>query len=238
MTNEVKKYRFFNPWVPQKYRKGINGKKILVLGASYYCYKITCPHFQDCTNVEKKDSSFFDALCPQYTTANRFLHDEPTYTTGETPAYTRFARLLMPFTESDENIWDYPAITNYLQYLVPCNKDVDGNLRYGKTLPSYLSERDFLAFIDTLQELKPDIVISWGTTTLSRIREDNEYVSKQDIEECYKKTKGYYCRMNIPKIEHTIFLFNCYHPSSPDWYSCFDDAAKYMKELLNLNSAT
>ena len=54
MTNEVKKYRFFNPWVPPKYRKGINGKKILVLGASYYCYKITCPHFQDCTNVEKK----------------------------------------------------------------------------------------------------------------------------------------------------------------------------------------
>ena len=95
----------------------------------------------------------------------------------------------------------------------------------------YLSERDFLAFIETLQELKPDIVISWGTTTLSRIREDNEYVSKQDKKDCYDKTKGYYCRMNIPKIEHTIFLFNCYHPSSPDWYSCFDDAAKYMKEL-------
>ena len=144
----------------------------------------------------------------------------------------------MPFTESDENIWDYLAFTNYVQFFVPCKKDVGGNLRYGKTLPSYLSERDFLAFIETLQELKPDIVISWGTTTLSRIREDNEYVSKQDIEECCNKTKGYYCRMNIPKIEHTIFLFNCYHPSSRDWYSCFDDAAKYMKELLNLNSAT
>ena len=29
--------RFFTPWVGTEYNKGICGKKVLVLGASFYC---------------------------------------------------------------------------------------------------------------------------------------------------------------------------------------------------------
>ena len=48
---------FFKPFKGDKYEIGINGKKVLVVGASFYCNKTDCPFFADCTNVAKKDSS-------------------------------------------------------------------------------------------------------------------------------------------------------------------------------------
>ena len=37
----------------------------------------------------------------------------------------------------------------------------------------------------------------------------------------------------LVEFAHPIFLFNCYHPSSRCWNSSFDDAVKYMNDLLN-----
>ena len=57
---------FFKPFKGDKYEIGINGKKVLVVGASFYCNKTDCPFFADCTNVAKKDSSKYDKSCPEY----------------------------------------------------------------------------------------------------------------------------------------------------------------------------
>ena len=51
--------RFFVPFVGKKYKTGINGKKVLVLGASFYCNKHDCPNFKDCTSHNIKDSCTF-----------------------------------------------------------------------------------------------------------------------------------------------------------------------------------
>lgn len=41
---------FFKPYVGPLYGKGIKGKKILVLGASFYCDKTDCEFFHKCTD--------------------------------------------------------------------------------------------------------------------------------------------------------------------------------------------
>ena len=72
--------RFFTPWVGPEYNKGICGKKVLVLGASFYCNKKYCKFFTECTNTEKKDSSKFNESCPYYAKLEGHpkLSDEPT----------------------------------------------------------------------------------------------------------------------------------------------------------------
>lgn len=47
---KVTKQAFFNPFVGSNYHKGISGKRILVLGASFYCPKTEYPFFISCTN--------------------------------------------------------------------------------------------------------------------------------------------------------------------------------------------
>jgi hypothetical protein len=56
----VEKKRLFNPYVGEEYEKGINGKKILVVGASFYCNEKQCDHFNKCTKSSylQVDSSF------------------------------------------------------------------------------------------------------------------------------------------------------------------------------------
>lgn len=55
--------RFFKPFEGKKYKEGINGKKILVLGASFYCNwdgndgRNKCEFFDECTNPMKRDST-------------------------------------------------------------------------------------------------------------------------------------------------------------------------------------
>lgn len=66
--------RFFNPYVGSNYKAGVNGKRVLIVGASFYCtgkywnedVECACGHFDKCTAVERKDSSRFDRRCPFY----------------------------------------------------------------------------------------------------------------------------------------------------------------------------
>ena len=83
--------RFFVPFVGKKYKTGINGKKVLVLGASFYCNKHDCPNFKDCTSHNIKDSSPYDKTCPEYGKQGAELRLEPRYAIEENyPAYQRF----------------------------------------------------------------------------------------------------------------------------------------------------
>jgi hypothetical protein len=56
--------RFFVPFVGSEFSIGINGKKVLVLGASFYCLNKNCKFYAECTDYDKKDSSAHNYDCP------------------------------------------------------------------------------------------------------------------------------------------------------------------------------
>ena len=206
--------RFFEPFVGARYYEGIRGKKVLVLGASFYCTRKDCAFFKECTNPEKKDSSRFDSICP-YNNGSP-LHNQPSDSGGR--AYLVFGRFMQQFVSDEDDIWQRLAFTNYLQFFSPTVI----------TKENYLSKRDFRAFLQTLQELKPDIVMSWGTAILKAIQSDNPYVINNDD---LLQSSYYRCHMRLPNDNHSITLVSGYHPSSiKHWYNNLD-ALKHHTEL-------
>lgn len=222
---------FFEPYVGEQYQEGIGGKKILVLGASFYCDHTECPFFSDCTGVERKDSAPYEDRCPEYKAAGKSLRLEPSYCVEDAPvAYQRFAAYFGQWFETDdyEQVWNHLAFTNYVQFMLP---GADGKFR--ETRLSDLSERDFKAFNEVLQALQPDIVVVWGGIINSRLKERNPYlVSLKELQE----TDYYVCHLNQPGVPHPIALINPYHPSSSAWYSALETFNSYFTSLLKENS--
>ncbi len=220
--------RFFKPFVGSKYNEGIRGKKILVLGASFYCNKDgkngseKCEYFAECTNPEKKDSSKFNAICPVYKNSGLLLSEEPSNAITENyRAYRIFSEFIKRFINNQkEDVWQRMAFTDYLQFFSPTTK----------TEKSYLSERDFEAFRETLIELQPNIVISWGMAIIEEIREKNKYVIDK---EKLPNTEWYVCHMKMPEINHEISLISSCHPTARNhWKGELGKLVKYMKEEL------
>ncbi len=225
----MKGNRFFKPFVGSMYHHGINGKKILVLGASFYCNKdgkdgrYKCQFFDECTNPVKKDSSRFNLSCPIYAGTGLRLSEEPSNAISENyKTYQVFANFIRQFVEDkDEDVWQRMAFTDYLQFFSPTVL----------THKEYLSQRDFDAFCETLHELQPHIVVAWGMQIIEEIREHNPYVT--DLE-ALPKTEWYVCHMRISGIAHEIALICCYHPSSISyWYNNLDVLTKYLQQVLN-----
>lgn len=215
------KSSFFKPYRGEKYETGINGKKILVVGASFYCTDKSCKFFTKCTDVIKKDSSKYDDICPDY--VNSRLSELPEDTIGEGyKTYKVFANFISQYVDgcNCDDVWNHLAFTNYVQFILPTKN----------TYKSYLSERDFNAFIEVLTELKPDIVISWGVVCLDDIRTNNPYVF--DKEELVK-SDHYISHMRIPGVDHDITLVSGYHPGSIGyWYGDLDKLSKYFQQAL------
>lgn len=217
---------FFRPYVGSLYDKGVNGKKILVLGASFYCDKTDCEFFHRCTDRKRKDSSEYDLKCPAYIGTGIALHEEPESCVSDQPrAYRLFGdNVAFALGITPEELWDCLAFTNYVQYFLPAE---DG---YAETLPSDLSKRDFEAFMEVVQELKPDVVIVWGSVINSPVKENNPYlISGSELEE----TENYVCHLNIPGVDHEITMVNPYHPSSSAWFSDREKFDKYLLNVLN-----
>jgi len=218
---------FFNPFIGRQYNEGICGKKILVLGASFYCShtpksEAPCPFFTECTSPEKKDSSKFDNICPFYKDSGLRLSEEPSNAITENyPAYRNFAAFMQQFGEDkNEDVWQRMAFTDYVQFFVPTQK----------TMKKYLSKRDFYAFCETLRELQPNVVVAWGMAILEEIRENNPYVIDFDK---LPETEWYVCHIRIQGVDHDITMVCCYHPSSMSyWYNDLDTLSKYMNMVL------
>lgn len=223
------KKTFFKPFIGTNYHKGIKGKKILVLGASFYCLKTECPFFKSCTNTTVKDSSPYDCICPEYKANGIFLHDEPTNSIENMyPTYQTFAKGMAKFIGNDDynSIWNHLAFTNYVQFFLPANSEVFRDTRLND-----MSERDFDSFIETLTDLQPDIVIIWGCVINSRLKEENQYiVDKQEL----IASDGYLCHMQLPGMNKRIALLNPYHPSSSAWHSGFPEFEKQLSTVLCL----
>ncbi len=223
----MSKHHFFEPYVGNHYKEGIHGKKILVLGASFYCNCVKCPFFASCTSVILKDSSEFDSKCPEYKAAGKQLHLEPGYCVEDAPTtYQRFAAYMGKHlgTEDYDTVWEYLAFTNYVQFFLPAT---NGSFR--ETMWSDLSERDFAAFTEVVQQLQPDIVVVWGNVINSALKERNPYlVDMKELQE----TEYYVCHLDVPGVNHPVAVINPYHPSSGAWYSDQEKFDNYFSNLL------
>ncbi len=204
----VKHARFFTPYVGSEYRRmGVKGKRVLVIGASFYCGFRECEFADLCTNSIRKDSSSYDLKCPPYKANGMQLHNEPSYCVEDMPrTYRNFANPVIDLlgVESSEQAWQHLAFTNYIQYML------DAEAGFRATRESDFSQRDFDAFVETCVELQPDIVIVWGCIINKPLIHNNPFVTdKEDI----GMTKGYLCHMTVPGIPHPISIINSYHPS-------------------------
>lgn len=218
---------FFKPYVGENYAKGINGKKVLVLGASFYCPHTGCEFYERCTDVGTKDSSAFDSICPLYKPDNKLLHNEPTYCVAESSkTYRTFASCMSRYLCEDDcaAVWSHLAFTNYVQFFLPATSK-----GFRETRWSDLSERDFNAFIETVKELEPDIVIIWGCVINTRIKEKNGFVIDKHL---LNSTNGYLCHMQVPGMAKNISLLNPYHPSSSAWHSTLAEFDEYFLKAL------
>ncbi len=224
---QIMRNAFFKPYVGSLYDNGIKDKKILVLGASFYCDRTDCEFFHKCTDRRRKDSSAYDLKCPAYAGTGTALHEEPESCVADRPrAYRLFSdNMAYALGITSDELWDRVAFTNYVQFFLPASAG------YAETLTSDLSQRDFEAFIEVAQELKPDIVIVWGCVVNSPLKENNPFlVSRTELDE----TDYYVCHLNIPGLDHDITVVNPYHPSSSTWFSEREKFDKYL--LIALNS--
>lgn len=223
MKEHAKMSRFFTPYIGKDYQRGILNKKILVLGASFYCKINWCEYFEECTDRTKKDSSKFDLSCPENCKYNRTLHNQPTYNIEDGyDTYDNFASAFDEYINENEKFWDKVAFTNYIQFFLPTIE----------TKISDLSERDFNAFYETIIELQPNIVIIWGNIINTKLKEKNPYITDKNE---LNLTDFYLCHIKIPEIQHEICLINCNHPC--DKYGCWSRELTKFKSYLQ-NSLT
>ena len=125
---------FFKPYVGTFYNEGINGKKVLVLGASFYCGMSQCIYYKDCTNENIKDSSPYDDICPYYDVA---LHNAPSTENGT--AYSKFTNSIAKALDiNQDRFWDFVSFTNYIQFFLP----------HWQTFMEDCSDRDAKALIE------------------------------------------------------------------------------------------
>lgn len=119
------KNNFFIPFKGKNYECGVGTKKkkILVIGASFYCPYINGnDDCKKCTDINLKDSSPYDKECKIYKSKGKVLHNEPTYSIeDEATAYKKFAASISKFVGTDdyEKIWSHLSFTNYVQFILP-----------------------------------------------------------------------------------------------------------------------
>lgn len=222
-------HAFFHPFVGEKYKDGtgIGGKKVLVIGDSFYCTIGKCKHYHKCTDTEKKDSSEFNECCPERIRNKeenepvKPLYDEPTVaiTEYESYAYQNFKSFLKLFVDGDENAWKYVAFTNYIQFFLPGYR----------TNGAFIDKKNYDAFMEIVDILKPDIVVTWGNAVADSIR--NTYENEVKSIQTELKNSQYYLA-HLTNKEHNFTMVYLYHPSSRIWASDIYNSYKYFKKAL------
>lgn len=215
MNSTEFKSRFFTPYIGSKYEDGINGKKLLIIGASFNCDITKCPYFKECTDENKKDSRDFEHKCIVYQKRkdekSKLLSNMPSneiesFLDGDTiyRSYCNFTRFMCEslnrnnsannFQWDKANFWDHVAFTNYIQFVLSHTYTKPNNVNANNNFP---------ALQETIKELKPDVLCVWGNKINKKIE------------------NGLGCDMIEPETygsflfdEHKIWYFNPYHPSS------------------------
>lgn len=248
---------FFEPWIGDLYKKGINGKKVFILGDSHYCPHDgnngdECEFFCLCTSVDEKNSSNYKTRCNFLDNIKDYYPDE-VYSKGlslttktEVKSFldgniNRSFNILSKymtkfFNIEKETFWEHIAFGNFIQFFLPNHK----------TSKEFYSQRDIDSLKNTLLLLeKPDIIIVLGkhmNYILSELYPSNK---KEDFLINCKSEDGKYDNYNDKYLlsinidNHSYTVLNSYHPAyennSRGKYK-FDDYGKldfYMNYLFS-----
>ena len=121
----MSKQLFFEPYVGNHYKEGIRGKKILVLGASFYCNRVECPFFASCTSVILKDSSEYDNKCPEYKPANNIVSKNRATAVSDFMVSNGIPEdniEIKWFGKSQNSKFDYPKMKDYRRVIIGIKK--------------------------------------------------------------------------------------------------------------------
>ena len=181
----------FLPWEGENYQKGgFNGKKILVIGESFYCSEgeavatLTTKIVEDYLAIRKGEYRKNNGLW--------------------TNSYLKFERSLVgeeTTPEDSQKIWNSIAFYNYLQ--VP----MSGARESGSPIDYKNAEK---AFFEVLNKLQPDLIIVWGVGKLfNNLPEDRWTWGKPLNVEGKDINNGYYQLNN----KNEVRCIAVYHPS-------------------------
>ena len=182
----------FMPWKGENYQKGgFNGKKILVIGESFYC------------SEEEAVATLTDKTVNDYLAIRNGEYRENNG--GWTNTYLKFERSLVgeeTTPEDSQKIWNSIAFYNYLQ--VP----MSGARESGLPIDYKNAET---AFFEVLNDLQPDLIIVWGVGKLfNNLPEDRWTWGKSLNVEGMDINNGYYQLNN----KNEVRCIAVYHPSA------------------------
>lgn len=208
----------FMPWKGENYQNGgFNGKKILVIGESFYC------------SEEQAVATLTDKTVKNYLTIRYGEYCENNG--GWTNTYLKFERSLVgeeTTPEDSQKIWNSIAFYNYLQ--VP----MSGARESGLPIDYKNAET---AFLEVLNDLQPDLIIVWGVRRLFQklpgIKEGwiEGDLLEIDWDNGQKKiiNNGYYQLKNGKKSR----VIAVYHPSAgyswDKWYKVIESQLDILK---------
>lgn len=220
------KCRFFEPFVGAQYSDGIKGKKILVLNSGSHCNSEDCSYSSFCTNILTKTSLPFEKKCPMCKSLHRLIQLEPKYSIEDTlPSHQQFASYMSQFLGQNDykTIWSHLAYTNYIQYMLPRSSQMR-DITW-----SHLTEHDFSAFREVLEELQPDVVVIWGKVVAKRLQAKNQFLV--DVKEL-ENSEDYVCHIKIPSMEKKVAIISSSDPSSITWESELEHFDKHFLDVL------
>ena len=189
----------FEPWKGENYlTSGFKGKKILVIGESFYC------------SEEEAVATLTDKVVTDYLAIRNAEYRE---NNGRwTNTYLKFERSLVgkeTTPEESREIWNSIAFYNYLQ--VP----MSGPRESGAPIDYKNAEQ---AFFEVINELQPDLIIVWGVGKLFyNLPEDKWTWGKPLNVDGWDINNGYYQLDN----EKQVRCIAVYHPSTGyqwDWW--------------------
>lgn len=229
-----KEQSFFQPFVGEHYTNGINGKRMLITGASFYCDKRDCPLFEQCTDEHNPQTAKFNDCCTEYNNeTNKDKHfklsesatiEMTNFLEGNEyyPAYSCFTCAMCEVLNQydsqhkwlQKDLWEYLAFTNYVQYMLPHKDTQPQNVKY---------EKNIIALKEILQKYRPDILCVWGTKVKDCICDELNVSITEG-------TGGYLGSFTFEK--RNIIYINPYHPSSSNFRKSKNIFEKYMKDIL------
>ena len=192
----------FEPWKGENYEtSGFNGKKILVIGESFYCSE---------EEADKYAATLTEKIVNDYLAIRNGEFRE---NKGEwTNTYLKFERSLVgeeTTPERSREIWNSIAFYNYLQ--IP----MSGARESGSPIDFKNAEK---AFFEVINELQPDLIIVWGVGKLfNNMPEDRWTWGKRLDVDGWDINNGYYQLDN----EKQVRCIAVYHPSTGyqwDWW--------------------
>lgn len=224
-----KKRYLFKPYKGEHYEKGLlNGKKVMVLGASFYCREEECKFYEACTSPYPRRTEEFDKSC----LAEYHISERPQFEVSEDGArsYNRFYTFMARYLEergvvgiSDfETFWEHVTFTNYIQYMI------GGRTR---TSSNDLSDDDLIAFCDAIDEFEPDIVIIWGCVINKPIKYKDSDEGDPDFNNDFDESEHRHDLFHWQFHGRKITFINCYHPSAGIFFG--KDEEEKMKKCLD-----